>query len=663
MNMKRIPWVIIILVALAMFSCDPSTNKTDLERLSSQAMLPYLKASKHIMVSSADSSGNGNDRISVAPGQRVTILNATGPAIINRIWFSLDSEDPDYLRKVVIKIFWDDEKEPSVDVPLGDFFGCGFEYKPYISQYLGMTGGGFVCYFPMPFQKSARIEILNETDRELYSFYYQFDYQVIDGYFDRSVAYFHAFWNRDIRTDYDSNYQIIRATGQGHVVGVCLNIQSYDSALNFLEGNEIIYTDGEIKPSIVGTGTADLFSGGTGFQAGEYTGPYNGLVLKDDSVGRISAYRLYINDPIPFKKSINFTIEHGRGNSVVADYSSTVYFYLIEPHQPFRHLSAAGMRLPLHVVTPTTLVQAEDLDIDMGRLKSETMDVTKITPDMSEGYQLLIHTRLNDSFTVHLKNLQDREYTADIYYSEGPDHGNVQIYEGERLAGSLMGYSPVFRAGGKVSLPGLKAHNGKINLRFVVTGKNTLSKGYLTGLDGLNLSPVRNYIPGWYLLGPFSVPRRDLKNKTGLDSVYMAEYVADTSVKYIGADKQPIRWKYVKTPGNGYLSLNDYIIPNGQVVAFALTWVWSDTERNMLLKTGTGTRTKIFINNKVVYRYTGTRPAIPDQETITVHLKKGWNKVIIKMENQQGEYGFYARFIDPDSTLVISAQKVLPEKR
>jgi len=270
---------------------------------------------------------------------------------------------------------------------------------------------------------------------------------------------------------------------------------------------------------------------------------------------------------------------------------------------------------------------------------------------------------LNESFTVHLNKLLDREFTADIFYSAGPDHGDVQIYEGERLAGHIVGYSPVFRAGGKVTLSGLKARNGKIDLRFVVTGKNTLSKGYLTGLDGLNLSPVRNYIPEWYLLGPFSVPRRDLKNNTGLDSVYLAEYLGDTLVKYIGSDKQPIRWKYVKTPGNGYLSMSDYISPNGQVVAFALTWVWSDTERNMLLKTGTGTRTKIFINNKVVYCFTGTRPAKPDQETVTVHLKKGWNKVIMKMENKQGEYGFYTRFIDPDSTLVISAQKILPEKR
>ena len=97
----------------------------------------------------------------------------------------------------------------------------------------------------------------------------------------------------------------------------------------------MIWVDGEVKPSIVGTGTEDYFSSGWYFNKGALQAPYHGLILKDDSLGRIAAYRLHVMDPIPFKKSIKFTIEHGQGNTEIADYSSTVYWYQLEPHKPF----------------------------------------------------------------------------------------------------------------------------------------------------------------------------------------------------------------------------------------------------------------------------------------------------------------------------------------
>ncbi len=659
--MKGKSLLAILCAAMLLTSCEPSTNKSDLMRLLSPAMLPYLKPSKHILVSSVDSLGGNNDRIFLAPGQHATILNVSGPGVINRIWFTLDSRDPNYLRKILIRMYWDDETTPSVDVPLGDFFGCGFRYQPYISLYLGMTSGGFVCYFPMPFEKSARMEIINETDQEVYSFYYQIDYQSLEGYLDRSVAYFHAYWNRDIRTNYDSNYTVLQTTGQGHVVGVNLNIQSYDGSLSFLEGNEMVYTDGEIKPSIVGTGTEDFFSGGWYFASGEFAGPYHGLIMKDDSLGRISAYRFFINDPIPFKKSINFTFEHGQGNTVEADYSSTVYYYLIEPNQPFKPMPKAGMRIPLRIVTPVTLLQAESLDFNLDGIAGEVVDVSKYGPDWSQGKHFLIHTGEGDTFTLSLNQLLDPAYSIEVYYSQGPDYGNVRIYDGNHYLGGYNGYHPTIWAGGKITLPGIKATNGRINLRFVVDGKNQLSKGYFIALDGVNLTPERKFIRDWYILGPFPNPRISERYRLGLDSVYPPETYIDTAVEYAGVGGKQIHWKYVQTPDNGYLSLNGLVYPNEQVVTYALTWVWSETERNMLLMAGSDDGCKVFFNDGLVYRYLGLRVALPDQVTIPVHVNKGWNKLLIKVENNLGGYAFYARFIDPENTLVTSAKKELPK--
>ena len=158
-----------LLILLGLSSCNTG-NRTDIQHLLSPAALPYLKSSKLIQISSYDTSGGNNDRITIEPGKKATIFNVDGPGMIVRMWFAIDSRDLYFLRRVVIRIYWDDEPRPSVEVPLGDFFGCGFKYKQYISQYLGMTSGGYICYFPMPFESSARIEIANETRQEISGF-------------------------------------------------------------------------------------------------------------------------------------------------------------------------------------------------------------------------------------------------------------------------------------------------------------------------------------------------------------------------------------------------------------------------------------------------------------------------------------------------------------
>ncbi len=138
-------------------------NRENIAGLIDPSELPYLKNSKMIQVSSLDTSGGNDDHLTVAPGKKVNILDVEGPGLITRIWLAVESPDPYYLRRIIIRMYWDNETKPSVEVPLGDFFGNGFTYRQYTSQYLGMTGGGFICYFPMPFESNARIEITNET--------------------------------------------------------------------------------------------------------------------------------------------------------------------------------------------------------------------------------------------------------------------------------------------------------------------------------------------------------------------------------------------------------------------------------------------------------------------------------------------------------------------
>lgn len=465
-------------------------NRTDIQHLISPSALPYLKNSKMIQVSSYDTSGGDMDMINIPAGKKATILDVEGPGMIVRIWFSIKSHDPYYLRRTVLRMFWDNEQKPSVEVPIGDFFGCGFKYTRYSSQYLGMTGDGFVCYFPMPFERQARIEILNDTRYDLQGLSYQVNYQKFEGALEQDVAYFHAFWNRSVSTRYDSNYTLLKTEGKGHLVGVNLNIQSYDGNLDFLYGDEMIYVDGEKKPSIRGTGTADFFSGGLNFSSGSYNTPFNGLIYKNDSLGQISAYRLFISDQISFKKNIRVTIEHGHGNKLTADYSSTVYWYHMETHAPVTSLTKPGQRIPLRIVKPTGLIEAEALQLKSGGLRSKIMDMSDEGADWSGNRQLFIEARNSTDFELILSGVKQGSYYVDLYFTVGPVYGNADVYVNSIKSGSLYGYSPYLLPQGKIRLEGSPTAEGLINLKFRITGKDTSSNGYNVGIDGVYLTPI-----------------------------------------------------------------------------------------------------------------------------------------------------------------------------
>ncbi len=648
------PAIALLILLLGSSSCNTG-NRADIQNLVSPSALPYLKNSKLIQVSSYDTTGRNNDRITIEPGKKTTIFNVEGPGMIVRFWFAIDSRDPYFLRRVVLRIFWDDEPRPSVEVPLGDFFGCGFKYKLYISQYLGMTSGGYVCYYPMPFESRARIEIANETRQEIPGFFYQVDYQKFEGALDPDVAYFHAQWNRSIRTGYDSNYVLLRAVGKGHIVGMNLNMQSYTGGLSYLEGDEMIYVDGEKRPSIHGTGTEDLFSGGWYFNKGEFAGPYTGLIYKNDSLGQIAAYRQYIMDPIPFKKNIKFTIEHGNENQDIADYSSTVYWYQLEPHAPFPPFPIAGQRIPLRIVKPARMHEAESLKYKMEGLTSKVMDMSDYGPEWGGNRQMVIAAHDKSFFEMYLGNLREAVYDMNLYYTRGPEYGNAEVFVNNIKAGTISGYSPYTMPSGKVTLPGLKNVTGTAVFRIVVTGKDSFSKGYSIGLDGVSMEPKRTYIPEWSILGPFPNPRKAGTGRRGLDSAYLPEKSADLLQVYTGAGRKPIRWKFVQTPENGFLSLTDQFIPHEMVVGYALTYIHSDESCTIPLMIGSDDGAKVFFNDREMYRYLGERIAEPDQAEIHLPVRPGWNKLMIKIENDLGAYGFYARLLDRENKVRVSA--------
>lgn len=291
-----------------------------------------------------------NPYIRIAPNETVTLAEIEGPGALQHFWMT-----PTGLwRFSILRIYWDDEKEPSVECPVGDFFGMGWcEYAPLSSLAVCVNpGSAFNCYWQMPFRKKCRITMENINDQAPMTLYYQIDYtltQVPD-----DAAYFHAQFRRT-KINTTSDYTIVdNIRGKGHYVGVYLAWQVNNIGW-WGEGEIKFFIDGDKKfPTICGTGTEDYFCGSYNFDRNgkyvEFCTPYAGLhqVIRPDgtyrSQQRFGMYRWHILDPVRFEKDLRITIQdlgwrHGeRYLQQQSDIASVCFWYQTEPHATFPKL-------------------------------------------------------------------------------------------------------------------------------------------------------------------------------------------------------------------------------------------------------------------------------------------------------------------------------------
>lgn len=349
--------------------------------------LPIIKPAASKRCSSWDKTGGNRDFWIVPPGDTAVIADIEGSGSIKHIWLTTRCYAEKYLRKLVLEMYWDGEENPSVRVPLGDFFGIGHATcKHFVSLPISMVfaqrrgpKGPFAaamnCYFPMPYADGARIQIVNESEENIQNLFFYVDYEETDSPPPEDTGRFHATFNLEYPTQkvehppledpapWDlpgtnltgaDNYVILEAEGRGQFVGCVLSIDNHEASNQTFtwpgEGDDMIFIDGEKwPPSLHGTGTEDYFGAAWGFPSGEYAGPYHGISLGStvqEHFGLWSMYRWHIEDPIRFTRSIRHTIEHGHANDQSNDYSSVAYWYQAEPHKPLPELPAVGERLP-----------------------------------------------------------------------------------------------------------------------------------------------------------------------------------------------------------------------------------------------------------------------------------------------------------------------------
>ena len=282
------------------------------------------------------------------PGHTEFVLaDIEGEGVINHMWCTCF---PASWRNLILKVYWDDSEEPSIQSPIGDFFCHGWCERSTLSS-LAVTvnpAGGFNCYWQMPFKKRAKFVVENVNDDDIV-FYYQIDYELCE--LPDEIAYFHALWKRTNPVKYKDVYVIAdEIKGHGHYVGTYLAWQ-VNSSNWWGEGEIKFYIDGDKEfPTICGTGTEDYFGGARNFehpqgQYGIYSTAYQGLhqvILPDNLYKpnmRFGMYRWHLLDPIRFESDLKVTIQalgwksKHRYLPLQDDIASVCYWYQTKPQQ------------------------------------------------------------------------------------------------------------------------------------------------------------------------------------------------------------------------------------------------------------------------------------------------------------------------------------------
>ena len=349
--------------------------------------MPLIKDGVHSKrESSYDRTGANRDFVRVETGETATLCDIEGCGCIKHIWLTTFCQAPQFLRKLVLEMYWDGETNPSVRTPLGDFFGVGHAMsKHFVSLPISMItlkrngpngpyGPAMNSFFSMPFGSHARIQIINQSEMPVENLFYHIDYELYDEPIPADMGRFHATWNREnpckavpqlvspsnaaadlagVNLTGEENYVALEATGKGIYVGIVLNVDNFNVSNQqhpwFVEGDDMIFIDGESwPPSIHGTGLEDYFHSAWCFPTGEYESPYYGTSLASDTqehFGKWSLYRFHVEEPIYFQKSIRVTFEHGHNNDQANDWSSVAYWYQLEPHKDLPALPDVEQRL------------------------------------------------------------------------------------------------------------------------------------------------------------------------------------------------------------------------------------------------------------------------------------------------------------------------------
>ncbi len=564
-----------------------------------------------------------------------------GPGTLTSLRFEF-AKPPTFqdLRRVILRITFDDAKTPQVETPLADFFGVGFEGVSWRSLPLGFTGKAAYCYFRMPFKKSARVELVNTGTAPFLS---SFKGMARSGVPQSAWGYFHADYRTAVN-NLGAHYVVARLRGKGHVVGVTQSMRGIGNQW-FLEGDEKIYVDGAKFPDIYGTGTEDYYNCGWYFNTGLVNVATHGCVFKAET--EIGAYRLHFPDVIPFEKTLDFDIEHGGTNDVPgSEYATVVYWYGTTGSRDQRpELKTGNALLPQpHVPLIPGQVEAERTKWAVATGATMKNQSWHEITSYRGGGRALLTGGIGAAATTPINIVATDNYEIDVSLSGS---------ERDSIARLTIDGAPVGQPF-RVPAGPLPLTKGTVGPVLLTQGRHTLGfvldSGPAVGIDGFRLKGQSPLITTFAVLGPYLVnPTIGVNEPLPPDGKEPS-----LSQVYRTPDGRSLKWSIVRAP-SGILDLGAAMTPNIDTVGYASFAIHSPEDKDVSLLVGSDDGIKVYLNGTPLYTKRVARALVEDQDHITLSLKKGWNTVLLKVDQGAVLWTVCARVTDPDGVLRLAA--------
>ncbi len=460
-----------------------------------------------------DPDHNG-DNSNVQPGQTKVLMDVKGPGVITHIWITFLGPGPHPWAKngsanhqeMLLRMYWDGSERPGVESPVGDFFANSFARR---SEVISLPvcvedADSYNCFWHMPFRKSARVEIVNQSDKQISLLYFNIDWVKKDR-LPKNTPYFYAQYRQEYPVEKGKDYVILDTQGKGHYVGTVLSVRTRSPSW-FGEGDEKIYIDGEKKASIWGTGTEDYFLSAWGLKT--TSTPFFGVPYFDQwgiVGGHTSAYRWHVTDPLVFNEGIKVTFEHfgwmspdenpqyksHSWNEREDDYSSVAFWYQTgTPTFSARAPHARARKLPCldRIIAAAACTDAKYHG--EGEARAQSLDVyfpnqhlLFKSKDVAEGW-------VEIPFEVQKKEPK----RLLLVMTQANDYGRYQAYlNGVKLGGVMDLYSEEIDTR-EYHLLDFWPEPGQYTLRLECVGKNPASAAHYLGIESVRLRERRSRV-------------------------------------------------------------------------------------------------------------------------------------------------------------------------
>lgn len=625
-------------------------------------------------------SEDSRERWLLGPGESKPLAaTVSGPGVVRKIAIEVEGDSPP-LRALTLAIYWDGTRDPAIHVPLSELYGSAFDPTGLQSAPLRSENGTITLSLPMPCE-SMRAVITNASqDTVRGAFNLWFEERALD---ERDLR-LHARWKEHTST-VGKPLEVLEVNGYGHYVGTLMSATAARDD-GFLEGDEMFYVDGDPALTRNGTGTEDYFNSGWYFAGGVRHFPWHGVTFQSDAgAPRFSAYRWHVPDRIPFQKSLRLAWEHGEWNNQPgAHYSITSFWYEGDAAGAAPPATPSGwmprrIRFPKNMVALGDRFDWNDRVLDVGQAHWNDVTEQWNAPPAEIGTDRIVPflegkrgglARFRTNITIPA----DGEYAVRLAVARGPGFGRLDAaFNRDRI---LQSYDcsadtlePMHLTPPSMHRLAAGSHELLLYMRQPVDTARVYplpadspiretERRLLGVVSGIHIAPRGPFVIPWRIVGPF--------DGTGLDRTHAAlppeEQMRggtgiDPAGDYPGRSGQTVSWREAAADSAGYVDLRAGLAPGTHHVGYALTYCYAPTARTVVFSIGTDDGVVAFLNGQEVWRNRVNRGYTEGEDRIVVRLDRGWNDILLKVDQYIAGWGFSMRVTDPERALTFATVK------